>query len=373
MDPESTKRSNEQCSALTSDFQNSRLYIHGLQEEFLVENGLEKLEALSGGAALTLTRIDGDLQYYKSHFDKLSISYAELATKERFLTFIAEEIPLNITLDSNQKMEKMAASAKKQEEETDLAVIQLQSQITDTAETACKDYDSLHHGILELTKALKQMQSMERELGEMKKMDDQYRGMTLEHSQKVLAAQTQQLHQLHQDLDEMTAEIDNLKWQESQLKDSNQRIVAQRIQLESQAKDAVKMSALRRPEIEEAYKECLAATKQYQDGVGLESIQYLVDSNSLILEYRIMPGSGPLHTVNPVLSSRTASSRTARNRKPILTQILIKIHSRSGRLLSANIENAGCDVKDVIQVAKARNDISFLVTETLDRVMKAHP
>ena len=53
------------CSSLTSDFQNSRLYIHGLQEEFLVENGLEKLEALSGGAALALTRIDGDLQYYK--------------------------------------------------------------------------------------------------------------------------------------------------------------------------------------------------------------------------------------------------------------------------------------------------------------------
>ncbi|KAG0301992.1 hypothetical protein BGZ98_007877 [Dissophora globulifera] len=372
MDPESTKRSIEQCSVLTSEFQNSRLYIHGLQEEFLVENELAKLEAVSGGAALALTRIDGDLQYYKSHFDKLAISYTELATKERFLTFIAEEIPLNMTLESNQKMEAKAAIAKKQEEEIDLAVVQLQREITETAEGACRDYDEIHQGILELTKALKHIQTMERELAEMRKMDEQYRGMTLEHSQEVLAAQTQQLHQLHQDLDEMTAETENLKWQESQLKESNQKVVSQRIQLESQAKEAFRMSALRRPEIEYAYKECLAATKQYQDGVGLASIQYLTDSNSLILEYRILPGSGPVHTANPGISAQAASSRT-RTRKPVLMQILIKIHPRSGRLLSVNIENAGCDVKDIIQVAKARNDISFLVTETLDRVMKAHP
>lgn len=168
----------------------------------------------------------------------------------------------------------------------------------------------------------------------------------------------------------MTGEIENLKWQESQLKEGNQRLVTQRIQLESQAKDAIRMSSLRRPEIEEAYRACLEATKQYQEGVGLESIQYLADSSSLILEYKVMPGSAAIHTVNP--ASLAASTRT-RSRKPILTQIFIKIHPKSGRLVSASVENAGCDVKDVIQAAKARNDISFLVTETLDRVLRAHP
>ncbi|KAF9360117.1 hypothetical protein BGX26_010459 [Mortierella sp. AD094] len=307
-----------------------------------------------------------------SHFDKLAISYTELATKERFLGFIAEEIPLNITLESNQKMEANAASAKKVEEETDMNVIQLQSQINETAETACKEYDDLHQGILELTKALKDIQNMERELAEMKKMDDQYRGMTLEHSQKVLAAQTQQLYQLHQDIDEATAEIEELKWQESKLKDSNQLLDIQCIKVESQAKEAIKMSSLRRPEIESAYKECLEATRQYQEGVGLESIQYLADSNSLILEYKIIPGSAAIHTINSA-AGKTSSARNTKNRKPIMTQFLIKVHPKSGRLLTANIENAGCDVKDVIQIAKARNDISFLVAETLDRVMKAHP
>ncbi|KAG0369531.1 hypothetical protein BC939DRAFT_533760 [Gamsiella multidivaricata] len=372
MDPEATRSSIELCNALTTEFQHSRLYIHGLQEEFLVENKLEKLEAISGGAAMALTRTEGDLQYYKSHFDKLAISYTELATKERFLAYIAEEIPLNITLDSNQKMEAKAAIAKKEEEETEMSVIQLQDQISETSEAACRDYEELHKGILELTKSLKDIQSMERELTEMKKMDDQYRGMTLEHSQRVLTAQTQQLHHLHQDLEEMTAEIENLKWQETQLKDSNQRLVTQCIQSESQAKEAVKMSVLRRPEIEKAYKDCVEATKQYQEGVGLESIQFLPESNSLILEYKIMPESATLYTVNPNLVAKV-NARSARNRKPILTQFLIKIHPKSGRLLSANIENAGCDVKDVIQTAKMRNDIAFLVSETLDRVMKAHP
>ncbi|KAF9430322.1 hypothetical protein BGZ76_000881 [Entomortierella beljakovae] len=314
MDPESTRRSIEVCSALTSEFQQSRLYIHGLQEEFLVENKLEKLEAISGGAALSLTRLEGDLQYYKSHFEKLAVSYTELATKERFLGFIAEEIPLGINLESNQKMEVKAAAAKKMEEETEMNVIQLQQQINEAAESACKEYETLHQGILELTKALKDIQTIERELAEMKKMDDQYRGMTLEHSQKVLVAQTQQLYQLNQDIDEATAEIEDLKWQESKFKEGIQRLDTQCIQAELQAKEAIMMSSMRRPEIESAYKECLEATKQYQEGVGLD-----------------------------------------------------------GRLLTASIENAGCDVKEVIQIAKARNDISFLVAETLDRAMKAHP
>ncbi|KAF8978041.1 hypothetical protein BGZ46_006865 [Entomortierella lignicola] len=281
---------------------------------------------------------------------ELCSAYTELATKERFLGFIADEIPLNISLETNQRMEAKAASAKKLEEEADIGVIQLQNQINETAENACKEYDELHQGILELTKALKDIQNM---------------GMTLEQSQKVLAAQTQQLYQLHQDIDEATAEIEELKWQESKLKEGNQQLDIRCIQVESQAKEAIKMSSLRRPEIENAYRECIEATRQYQEGVGLESIQYLADSNSIILEYKIVPGSAAIHVINPVTGKTNA--RNSKTRKPIMTQFLIKIHPKSGRLMAVNIENAGCDVKDVIQIAKARNDISFLVSETLDR------
>ncbi|KAG0233744.1 hypothetical protein BGX31_004785 [Mortierella sp. GBA43] len=357
MDPEATARSSDRCDALKEEFQQSRLYIHGLQDEFLTEHKLDKQEALSGGAAVVLTRLEGDMQYYKSHFDKLAITHAELSTKENFLTLIAEEIPLNITLETNQKLEARASLSKKAEEEAEMNLIQTIQETEHTADIACQDYSEIQQGILELTKGIRDIQRM---------------GMTLEYCQDVLTAQTQQLHQLHQEVEEMSAEIESLKWQESQLKEGNQKLVTQRIQSESQAKDAVRMSALRRPEIEEAYKECLEATKQYQGGVGLESIQYLADSSSMILEYKIMPGSAAIHTVNPSMI-KAANTRSARGRKPILTQILIKIHPKSGRLVSASVENAGCDVKDVIQAAKARNDISFLVTETLDRVLQAHP
>ncbi|KAK3828580.1 MAG: hypothetical protein J3Q66DRAFT_15226 [Benniella sp.] len=357
--------------SLKEEFQLSRLYIHGLQDGFLTEHNLEKLEALSGGAALVLARLEGDIQYYKSHFDKLAISYAELSTKESFLGLIAEEIPLNITLESNQRSEAKAALHKKTLEQTEMNLVQIIQETEQTAEAACRDYSDIQQGIFDLTKAIRDIQGMERDLAEMKKMDDQYRGMTMEHCEGVLEAQTLKLKELHQELDEMTAEIEDLKWQETQLKESNQRLVTQRIQLESQAKDAIRMSTLRRPEIEEAYRACLEATKQYREDVGLESIEYLADSSSLILEYKIQPGSAALHTVHPV--SLAASSTRTRSRKPILTQILIKIHPKSGRLVSASVENAGCDVKDVIQAAKARNDISFLVMETLDRVLRAHP
>lgn len=176
----------------------------------------------------------------------------------------------------------------------------------------------------------------------------------------------------------MTSNIQDLKWQESQLQERNQKLASQRIQTEARAKEAVKMSAFRQPEIEAAYKECLEITKRYQDGVGLESIQFLNESSSLLLEYRITPGSATVHSVPGLTSgSSTKAAQSKKSsggqRKAILTQFLIRLHPQSGRMLSVNIENAGCDVKDVIQIAKTRNDLSFLVTETLDRIKKAHP
>ena len=174
----------------------------------------------------------------------------------------------------------------------------------------------------------------------------------------------------------MTSNIQDLKWQESQLQERNQKLAAQRTQTEARAKEAVKMSAFRQPEIEAAYKECLEITKRYQDGVGLESIQFLNESSSLLLEYRITPGSATVHTVPGLTSGSSTkaaqSKKSGGQRKAILVQFLIRLHPQSGRMLSVSIENAGCDVKDVIQIAKTRNDISFLVTETLDRIMKAH-
>ena len=112
----------------------------------MLQNQLDKLEAVSGGAALALTRLEGDLLHYKvlakalvsrrltsnggrtksvkhtfrereltegtpfflklqqEHFNKLAISFTEQTSKEKFLRAIDEDIPINITLDSNQKL-----------------------------------------------------------------------------------------------------------------------------------------------------------------------------------------------------------------------------------------------------------------------------
>ncbi|KAF9927834.1 hypothetical protein FBU30_002837 [Linnemannia zychae] len=371
MDPEATKRSIETCELLKSEFKHERLYIHAFQEEFMLQNQLDKLEAVSGGAALALTRLEGDLLHYKEHFNKLAISFTEQISKEKFLRAIDEDIPISITLESNHKLESKAASLKRKLEEKEQVVNQLQMEIGEVAEVACRDYDGLHKTITELRSMLQEVDYMEKNYAELKKADDNFTGMTPEYTQQVLAKQTQELQNLHQKSDEQTAEIEELKWQESRLKESNQKLAAQRNQIEAEAKEAILMSALRRPELESAYKECLEATKLYQDAVGLESAHYSQDSNMLVLKYRVLPGSSTLYTVDP--SKATTKAHTGKGRKAVFPQLSMKLHPRSGRLMSATIENAGCDVKDVIQAATTRNDISFLVAETLDRVMKAHP
>ncbi|OAQ35996.1 hypothetical protein K457DRAFT_368779 [Linnemannia elongata AG-77] len=369
MDPEATKRSIEVCDTLKNEFKHGRLYIHAFQEDFMLQNQLDKLEAVSGGAALALTRLEGDLLHYKEHFNKLAISFTEQTSKEKFLRAIDEDIPINITLDKSK-----AANLRRKLEEREQTVSQIQTEIGEVAEVACRDYDGLHKTITELRSMLQEMDYMEKNYAELKKADDNFTGMTPEYTQQVLAKQTQELHNLHQRSDELTAEIEELKWQESRLKESNQRLTVQRNQAELQAKETILMSALRRPELESAYKECLEATELYQDAVGLESAQYLEESNVLVLKYRVLPGSSTLHSVDPSKALSTRTTQAGKNgRKAVFPQLSMKLHPRSGRLMSATVENAGCDVKDVIQTAKTRNDISFLVVETLDRVMKAHP
>ncbi|KAK3846171.1 MAG: hypothetical protein J3R72DRAFT_434299 [Linnemannia gamsii] len=374
MDPEATKRSLEICNALKNEFQHGRLYIHAFQEEFMLQNQLDKLEALSGGAALAITRLEGDLLHYKEHFNKLAISFTEQSAKEKLISAIEEDIPINITLESNQALESKVLNWRRKLEEREQVVSQLQTEIGEVAEVACRDYDALHKSIIELAKMVGDMDFLENNYTELKKADDNFKGMTPEYTQQVLAKQTQELHNLHQKSDELTAEIEELKWQESRLRESNQKLTTQRNQVELHAKEAILMSALRRPELESAYKECLEATGLYQDAVGLESAQYVEETNVLVLKYKVLPGSSTLHSVDPSkATSRTHVTVGKGGRKAVFPHISIKLHSRSGRLVSATVENAGCDMKDVIQIAKARNDISFLVTETLDRVMKAHP
>lgn len=42
-----------------------QLYMHGVHQDFLQLNNLSKLEAVSGGSAEALTKMEGDLEYYK--------------------------------------------------------------------------------------------------------------------------------------------------------------------------------------------------------------------------------------------------------------------------------------------------------------------
>ncbi|KAF9579735.1 hypothetical protein BGW38_003887, partial [Lunasporangiospora selenospora] len=286
-------------------------------------------------------------------------------TKEKFLrTILRDDPPVEITLANNQELETKNMELRQNMDQKEIKVLELNKEVANAIETVHQETDMLEKDIVSMTKMLHEMQEMEAELAALRSVEDKYSGMTVEDAQILLEEQTQSLYKVNQEMEETISSIEDLKWQETRCQQDNQKLTVRRIQTEAQAKEAIRMSALRHPDLEAAYKECIEATKQYQEGVGLESIQFLQDSHSLILEYKITPGSATIQMATNAVNSK---------RLPILTQFLIKLHPKSGRLVSASIENAGCEVKDVVQMAKQRNDIAFLVAETLDRVMKAHP
>ncbi|KAG0047495.1 hypothetical protein BGZ83_007444 [Gryganskiella cystojenkinii] len=376
LNQEDTRRATERNNELKEEYRTMQLYLHGLHNQFLENNKLSKLEAQAGGAAIALTQQQSDELYYQELFEKYRFNYLEHATKEKFLKQLLADEPLAITNADVQELSTRNAEHRRYLEELELDIAGLAGELDETVGHVYQDYENMGKDHVLMTKMLHEMQDMESELTELKALEDKYMGMTINDSKTVLDNLTRELHQVHADKDEARSNIQDLKWQENQLQDKNQKLLSQRVQAEAQAKEAVKMSTFRQPEIETAYKECLEVTKQYQDGVGLESIQFLADSNSLLLEYRIFPGSATIHNLvgsQPSNSTKIIQSKkSASNGKPILTQFLIRLHPQGGRILSASIENAGCDVKDVIQIAKTRNDIGFLISETLDRIMKAN-
>ncbi|KAF9215292.1 hypothetical protein BGZ59_001777 [Podila verticillata] len=370
MNSDDTKRALAECKQLTQEYKSMQLYMHGVHQDFLQLNNLSKLEAVSGGSAEALTKMEGDLEYYKDLFEKYKFNYIEQDTKEKFLKEILQDSPPEITLASNNELEAKNAENKRLLDEKALAIEQLNREVMETVDAVCKENDKLEEDVVNVSRLLREMQDMEAEMAMLKSVEDKYSGMTVEDAQILLEEQTQSLYKVNQEMEEVEASIQDLKWKESQMVESNQKLARQSIQVEAQAKEAIRLSSMRRPEIEAAYKDCLVATKQYQEGVGLESIQILDDSCTLLLEYKVIPGAATVHSL---LGANQALGKGSRSRKPVLVQFTIKFHPISGRILSAAVANAGCDLKDVVQVAKARNDVSFLVSEILDRVHKAHP
>ncbi|KAF9335671.1 hypothetical protein BG006_010925, partial [Podila minutissima] len=65
MNSDDTKRALAECKQLTQEYKSMQLYMHGVHQDFLQLNNLSKLEAVSGGSAEALTKMEGDLEYYK--------------------------------------------------------------------------------------------------------------------------------------------------------------------------------------------------------------------------------------------------------------------------------------------------------------------
>ncbi|KAF9422904.1 hypothetical protein BGZ94_008456 [Podila epigama] len=369
MDGFDIDHASDECDALIQDYKACQLYIHGIHQDFIAANNISTLEAISGGAVIGLTKMEGDLEYYKALFEKHRFNFIEQDTKEKFLNAFLVDPPLEITLADNQALDAKNVESKSLLEQKAMAIEALSQEVLEAADATCQEQTDLEADIVYMKKMLREMRDMEVELAMLKSVEEKYSGMTIEDAQVLLEEQTQSLYKVNREMEEVSASIQDLKWQESQLQESNQNLVMQSHSKEEEAQEAIRMSALRRPDIEEAYKECLATTRQYQEGVGLESIRYLEESSTLLLEYKIEPGTATVHN----LENKSQAGNIARSRKPVTVLFTIKLHPTSGRMLTARVDNSGCDLKDVLNMAMARNDVSFLVSEGLDQIVKAHP
>ncbi|KAG0270344.1 hypothetical protein DFQ27_008359 [Actinomortierella ambigua] len=399
MDPQETERALQGCDDLKNQYQSTQLFMHGLHQDFLALHNLSKLEAVAGGAALALSRLEGEVEFFKELFDKLKFNYLEQDSKEKFLNGILKDPPLEIKQEDNEELEAKNLETKKMLEDKVQQMEETRQEISDVADTVCRDHAALEKDIIEMTKMLWEMRDMEAELAALKAVEDKYSGMTVKDAQSLLEDQTEALYKVSQEMEETTSKIQDLNWQSSLLAEQNLTLAQERATTERAAKAAIRASGLRQPKVEMAYKQTTEALARLQEEMGLESITFDEDSSTLGLVYQVSPGSSVLSSfINS--SSGGASSGTnkmSRKRKSMASSgggggggpdgstddnkgsadaivarvhIACKLHPESGKLVSAKVENAGCAVQDLIEEAKERNDLSFLVHEILGRVRR---
>ncbi|KAG0349265.1 hypothetical protein BG004_000045 [Podila humilis] len=360
-----------------------QLYMHGVHQDFLQLNNLSKLEVVAGGSAAAIVKMQGDLEYYKDLFEKYTFSYIEQYTKEKFLRELMEDPPPEITLASNKELEAKNFANKKLLEEKSLIIDKLNRELEATIKTVCKEHQQLEKDVVGVTKMLREMQDMEVEIAALKSVEDKFsvsdapsgeRGMTVQGAEMLLEEQTQSLYEVNQEMEEVEAIIQDLKWKENQTAERNQRLARECAQSEVRAKEAVRLSATRNPDVEAAYKQCLAATKLYQEGIGLHSFRIVDETSMIVLEYKVsqVSTSPTSHGVQKGAQRPNEGESRSIKSSVVIVQFIIRFHPVSGRMLSASVSNAGCDFKDVMQIAKARNDVSFLITEVLGRASKGH-
>ncbi|KAF9974659.1 hypothetical protein BGZ73_001882 [Actinomortierella ambigua] len=367
--------------------------MHGLHQDFLALHSLSKLEAVAGGAALALSRLEDEVEYFKELFDKLKFNYLEQDSKEKFLNGILKEPPLEIKQEDNEELEAKNLETKEMLEDKVQQMEETRQEISDLADSVCRDHATLEKDIIEMTKMLWEMKDMEAELAALKAVEDKYSGMTVQDAQSLLEDQTEALYKVSQEMEETTTKIQDLNWQSSLLAEQNVALAQERVAAERAAKLAIRASGLRQPKVEMAYRQTTEVLTRLQEEVGLESIHFEESTSTLMLVYQVMPESSALAAVtgsagggkgggvNKKTSrkrkSMTGNGSDSTENKMLTDAIIARVHiscqldQESGKLVAAKVENAGCPVQDLVEAAKEQNDLSFLVHEILARVRRS--
>ncbi|KAI9264078.1 hypothetical protein BDA99DRAFT_508358 [Phascolomyces articulosus] len=207
------------------EFKERELYLHSLQKEYNRQTGLSFSGSNTPVQSINLplhpTTLQKELDDYKDYAGRLEEALIQRETKEKFLRFILQDPPHEISTDEYVSAEKKAIDLERQiranqEKMNDLknTIKQKTSRVETLHSRISTDVDQLTRIIDDIEKNTKLLEQVETQL-------DQQTGLSLDEAMKIEEQLTDEIIQVNMDIDERRDRISRMKKEATE----NQRIV----------------------------------------------------------------------------------------------------------------------------------------------------
>ncbi|KAL1915548.1 uncharacterized protein VTP21DRAFT_6672 [Calcarisporiella thermophila] len=330
-----------ECERLLKEYQGTKLHAEELRDEFFQKSaGREEYDKNSDIIGLHPKSIDTDLRYFKEHFSKLKFNYLEQETKEKFLRAILEpEPPLVIEPSDNKELEERNKEQKQLLKNSKLHSEALRKSISEVADTVSNEHAQLAEKMALFQRMLREVDQMESDLQNIRKQLDSKSKLTVEETRVILEEQMNELMKINESLDERKPRIADLKWELETMEKEMNLLEADKKIAKTLAAEAIRISKQRDPTVEERYKRVKATVECFRANYGVRQIERT--SKDEITVHFISPLENPV-------SLRVTYSRQ--------------------KLVNAQIFGVSCNIRDVLEHAVKRNDISYLFYEISNRL-----
>ncbi|EPB86166.1 hypothetical protein HMPREF1544_07068 [Mucor circinelloides 1006PhL] len=237
--------------------------------------------------------LQNELNDTKEHFANLSKNYVECVAREKFLQFMLQEPPLEITEAEQDQASEEEKILKKEVDHYLKQVEELGQQISTQAQLVEQNRSKAQDAANKATFAMDQITDMEEEIARIDKKVSNQSQFTVAEAKSLLDQQTKEITKLHNDLMEKKLRNADLKWnlEDSEAEVRQLEATAEKKKLEEE--QAVINKRNRDRNVEESYYRYLDATDLCNQLFGVETIKF--ESDSSVFIYFMKPRDTVLH------------------------------------------------------------------------------